>query len=72
MEYLNKRGEVSPRKKVEPVSGSTFFRGDGRSRTAVQTTYPAAFYTLILPLVVGDGLPEGGLTEAYPLDLSRH
>ena len=48
------------------------FRGDGRSRTAVQTTHPAAFYTLILPLVVGRGLPEGGLTEAYPLNLSRH
>ena len=47
------------------------FRGDGRSRTAVQTTHPAAFYTLILPLVVGRGLPEGGLTEAYPLNLSR-
>ena len=45
--------------------------GDGRSRTAVQTTHPAAFYTLILPLVVGRGLPEGGLTEAYPLSLSR-
>ena len=47
------------------------FRGDWRSRTAVQTTHPAAFYTLILPLVVGRGLPEGGLTEAYPLNLSR-
>ena len=48
------------------------FRGDGRSRTAVQTTFPTAFYTLIRPLVVGNGLPEGGLTEAYPLGLSRH
>ncbi len=34
------------------------YRGDGRSRTAVQTTSPAAFYTLILPLVVGCGLPD--------------
>ena len=29
------------------------FCGDGRSRTAVQTTYQIAFYTLILPLIVG-------------------
>ena len=47
------------------------FRGDGRSRTAVQTTYPAAFYTLILPLVVDHGLPEGGPAAAYPLSLGR-
>jgi hypothetical protein len=33
--------------------------------------YQTAFYTLILPLVVGDGLPEDGLTEAYPLGLGR-
>jgi len=45
--------------------------GDGRSRTAVQTTHPAAFYTLILPLVVGRGLPEGGPAAAYPLSLGR-
>ncbi len=43
--------------------------GDGRSRTAVQTTCREAFYTLILPLVVGRGMPEGGLSEAYPLGL---
>ena len=45
------------------------FCGDGRTRTAVQTPHQAAFYMLIRPLVVGNGLPEGGLTEAYPLDL---
>ena len=45
--------------------------GDGRSRTAVQTTRQEAFYTLSRPLVVGRGLPEDGLTEAYPLRLGR-
>ena len=45
------------------------FSGDGRSRTAVQTKPRRAFYTLILPLVVGRGMPEGGLSEAYPLGL---
>lgn len=47
------------------------FSGDGRSRTAVQTTRQEAFYTLSRPLVVGRGLPEDGLTEAYPLGLGR-
>lgn len=47
------------------------FSGDGRSRTAVQTTRQEAFYTLSRPLVVGHGLPEDGLTEAYPLRLGR-
>ena len=45
------------------------FSGDGRTRTAVQTPYQVAFYTFILPLIVGDGMPGGGLTEAYPLSL---
>ena len=48
-----------------------FFRGDGRTRTAVQTTHKRAFYTLIRPLIVGYGLPEGGPPEAYPLRLSE-
>ncbi len=43
--------------------------GDGRSRTAVQTSHQVAFYTFIRPLVVGPGLPDGGLTLAYPLGL---
>ena len=47
------------------------FRGDGRTRTAVQTTHKRAFYTLIRPLIVGDRLPEGGPPEAYPLRLSE-
>ena len=47
------------------------FSGDGRSRTAVQTTRQEAFCTLSRPLVVGRGLPEDGLTEAYPLRLGR-
>lgn len=47
------------------------FSGDGRSRTAVQTTRQEAFYTFSRPLVVGRGLPEDGLTEAYPLRLGR-
>ena len=38
------------------------FSGDGRSRTAVQTTCREAFYTFIRPLIVGSGLPDGGLT----------
>ncbi len=38
----------------------SLYRGDGRTRTAVQTLYPIAFYTLILPLVVGIGLPKDG------------
>ena len=71
MEYPNKGRRGISTKKVEPDSGSTFFCGDGQSRTAVQTTSPAAFYTLILPLVVGSGLPEGGPAEAYPLNLGQ-
>ena len=47
------------------------FSGDGRTRTAVETPYQVAFYTLSRPLVVGRGLPEDGLTEAYPLRLGR-
>ena len=47
------------------------FSGDGRSRTAVQTTRQEAFYTLSRPLVVGRGLPDDGVTEAYPLRLGR-
>jgi len=43
--------------------------GDGRTRTAVQTSLQAAFYTLILPLFFDRGLPEGGRTLAYPLCL---
>ena len=38
------------------------FRGDGGIRTRVQTTPRRAFYTLILPLVVGSETPEDGLT----------
>ena len=44
--------------------------GDGRSRTAVQTTHRAAFYMLSLPLVFDSCLPEGRPTGAYPLNLS--
>ena len=47
----------------------TGFSGDGRTRTAVQTPHKAAFYTLILPLVVSDRLPEDGPPEAYSLRL---
>lgn len=43
--------------------------GDGRSRTAVQTTPQRAFYTLIPPLVVDLGLPKDGPAGAYPLNL---
>ena len=45
------------------------FSGDGRSRTAVQTTPQRAFYTLIPPLVVDLGLPKDGPAGAYPLNL---
>ena len=41
--------------------------GDGRTRTAVQTSYQAAFYTLILSLVFDCRMPEGRPTAAYPL-----
>ena len=43
--------------------------GDGRTRTAVQTTYQIAFYMLILPLIVGMRLPEDGPLYPYPLNL---
>ena len=39
------------------------FSGDGRTRTAVQTPHQAAFYTFILPLIVGNGMPEDGLVR---------
>ena len=55
--------------KILAVSPLWTFSGDGRSRTAVQTSHQVAFYTFIHPLVVGPGLPEGGLTLAYPLGL---
>ena len=45
----------------------SIFSGDGRTRTAVQTPHQAAFYTFILPLVVGCGLPKDGPTATYPL-----
>ena len=38
--------------------------GDGRTRTAVQTPYPAAFYTLLLSLIVDSGMPEGRLSRS--------
>ena len=46
---------------------TAFFCGDGRSRTAVQTTPQRAFYTLIPPLVVDLGLPKG-LSRASGFD----
>ena len=55
--------------KILAISPLWTFSGDGRSRTAVQTSHQVAFYTFIRPLVVGQGLPEGGLTLAYPLGL---
>ena len=45
--------------------------GDGRTRTAVQTPHQAAFYTFILPLIVGCGLPKDGPTATYPLGLGQ-
>ena len=47
-----------------------FVCGDGRTRTAVQTPHQRAFYTLSLPLVFDQGLPEDRLPETYPLNLS--
>ena len=43
--------------------------GDGRTRTAVQTKSQWAFYTLILPLIVGTDQPEDGQIRTYPLKL---
>ena len=48
----------------------SFFCGDGRTRTAVQTPHQTAFYTLSLTLVFDQGLPSDRLPKAYPLDLS--
>ena len=44
--------------------------GDGRTRTAVQTPHQRAFYTLSLPLIFDQGLPEDWLPKTYPLNLS--
>ena len=46
-------------------------RGDGRTRTAVQTPHQAAFYMLILPLVFDRDMPEDGLVAAYLLKLNE-
>lgn len=48
--------------KILPINPLWTFSGDGRSRTAVQTSHQIAFYTFIRPLIVGPGLPDGGLT----------
>ena len=48
--------------KILVISSLRTFSGDGRSRTAVQTSHQIAFYTFIRPLIVGSGLPDGGLT----------
>ncbi len=45
------------------------FRGDGRTRTAVQANHRKAFYMFIQPLVVGNRLPADGLPETYSLSL---
>ena len=47
------------------------FSGDGRTRTAVQTSHQVAFYTLILSLIVDPRLPEGRPPQAYRLNLGR-
>lgn len=48
--------------KILAISPLWTLSGDGRSRTAVQTSHQIAFYTFIRPLIVGPGLPDGGLT----------
>ena len=58
--YATNFSQVAKVEKGENPTGflkgqSPVICGDGRSRTAVQTTYQTAFYTLILPLVVGRG-----------------
>ena len=57
--------------KASETSGSRGLCGDGRTRTAVQTTHKRAFYTLILPLIVGGKLPEDGPLSAYSLRLGE-
>ena len=57
--------EVSISTKKSGIGRS--FCGDGRSRTAVQTKSQVAFYTLILSLIVGPGLPKDRPPGAYPL-----
>ena len=49
-------------RKILLISSLWTFSGDGRGRTAVQTSHQIAFYTFIRPLIVGSGLPDGGLT----------
>ena len=51
---------------------NSFFRGDGRTRTAVQTPHQRAFYTLSPALVFDQRLPPDRLPKAYPLNLSGH
>ena len=58
-------------KKCLPALLRGIFSGDGRTRTAVQTPHQAAFYTFILPLIVGCGLPKDGPTATYPLGLGQ-
>ena len=55
----------------KPCRSGRVFCGGERTRTAVQTSHQAAFYMLILPLVVGEDLPKDGPVQPYPLDLSR-
>ena len=57
--FIHRAGRKMPLR----VSEEHFFSGDGRTRTAVQTPYPIAFYTFILPLIVGNGMPEDGLVR---------
>ena len=61
----------SPREKAPQANLRGLLRGDGRTRTAVQTLYPIAFYTFILPLIVGGRLPKDGPTATYPLSLNE-
>lgn len=43
--------------------------GDGRTRTAVQTSHPRAFYTFIPSLIVGTGLLKDKPSGTYLLKL---
>ncbi len=50
----------------------SFFRGAGGSRTRVQTKRQKAFYTLILPLVVGGCTREDALSSSLSSESWRN
>ena len=69
--YLEVRQVFTHNEKYKKRLIKASFCGDGRSRTAVQTTHQIAFYTLSLPLVFVPDLPDGRPVKTYPLCLGE-